>query len=78
MRNHAFIALASCGVARINHPVRGANGVPGEPQSVSVAKKPTPQLLRRRSRKPDEAVPPPSAAPSPAPPPLLPSRRLPR
>jgi hypothetical protein len=77
MRRHAFIALASLGVVALTIPCAAQTAIPGEPQSVSVAKKPTPQLLAPSQPQPDEAVaaavppapsPPPQAMPAVAPP----------
>jgi hypothetical protein len=66
MRSHALIALASLGVVALTIPCAAQTAIPGEPQSVSVAKKPTPQLLAPSQPQPDEAV---AAAIQPAPPP---------
>ena len=66
MRSHALIALASLGVIALTIPCAAQTAIPGEPQSVSVAKKPTPQLLAPSQPQPDEAV---AAAIQPAPPP---------
>ena len=66
MRSHALIALASLGVVALTIPCAAQTAIPGEPQSVSVAKKPTPQLLAPSQPQPDEAV---AAAVQPAPPP---------
>ena len=77
MRSHALIALASLGVVALTIPCAAQTAIPGEPQSVSVAKKPTPQLLAPSQPQPDEAVaaavspatsPPPQAMPAVAPP----------
>ena len=56
MRSHALIALASLGVVALTIPCAAQTAIPGEPQSVSVAKKPTPQLLAPSQPQPDEAV----------------------
>ena len=56
MRSHALIALASLGVIALTIPCAAQTAIPGEPQSVSVAKKPTPQLLAPSQPQPDEAV----------------------
>ena len=66
MRGHALTALASLGVVALTIPCAAQTAIPGEPQSVSVAKKPTPQLLAPSQPQPDEAV---AAAIQPAPPP---------
>ena len=77
MRSHATHCARLFRRCRVNHPLRGADGNSGEPQSVSVAKKPTPQLLAPSQPQPDEAVaaavppapsPPPQAMPAVAPP----------
>ena len=77
MRGHALTALASLGVVALTIPCAAQTAIPGEPQSVSVAKKPTPQLLAPSQPQPDEAVaaavspatsPPPQAMPAVAPP----------
>jgi len=77
MRSHALIALASLGVVALTIPCAAQTAIPGEPPSVSVAKKPTPQLLAPSQPQPDEAVaaavspatsPPPQAMPAVAPP----------
>jgi hypothetical protein len=77
MRGHALTALASLGVVALTIPCAAQTAIPGEPPSVSVAKKPTPQLLAPSQPQPDEAVaaavspatsPPPQAMPAVAPP----------
>jgi len=77
MRGHALTALAFLGVVALTIPCAAQTAIPGEPQSVSVAKKPTPQLLAPSQPQPDEAVaaavspatsPPPQAMPAVAPP----------
>ena len=77
MRSHALTALASLGVVALTIPCAAQTAIPGEPPSVSVAKKPTPQLLAPSQPQPDEAVaaavspatsPPPQAMPAVAPP----------
>jgi len=77
MRGHALTALASLGVVALTIPCAAQTAIPGEPPSVSVAMKPTPQLLAPSQPQPDEAVaaavspatsPPPQAMPAVAPP----------
>ena len=77
MRGHALTALASLGVVALTIPCAAQTAIPGEPPSVSMAKKPTPQLLAPSQPQPDEAVaaavspatsPPPQAMPAVAPP----------
>jgi hypothetical protein len=72
MRSHALIALAALGVVALTMPCAAQTAIPGEPQSVSVAKKPTPQLLAPSQPQPDEA---PAAAvpPAPSPPQAMPA-----
>jgi hypothetical protein len=72
MRSHALIALAALGVVVLTMPCAAQTAIPGEPQSVSVAKKPTPQLLAPSQPQPDEA---PAAAvpPAPSPPQAMPA-----
>ena len=67
MRSHAFIALASLGVVALTAPCAAETAIPGEPQSVSVAKKSAPQLLAPSQPQPDEAVAP-AVQPAPSPP----------
>ena len=68
MRSHALIALASLGVVALIVPCAAQTAIPGEPQSVSVAKKSVPQLLAPSQPQPDEAVAP-VVQPAPSPPP---------
>ena len=68
MRSHALIALASLGVVALTIPCAAQTAIPGEPQSVSVAKKSAPQLLAPSQPQPDEAVAP-AVQPAPSPPP---------
>jgi hypothetical protein len=72
MRSHALIALASLGVVALTIPCAAQTAIPGEPQSVSAVKKPTPQLLAPSQLQPDEAV---AAAvpPAPSPPQAMPA-----
>ena len=67
MRSHALIALASLGVVALTVPCAAQTAIPGEPQSVSVAKKSAPQLLAPSQPQPDEAVAP-AVQPAPSPP----------
>ena len=68
MRSHALIALASFGVVALTVPCAAQTAIPGEPQSVSVAKQSAPQLLAPSQPQPDEAVAP-AVQPAPSPPP---------
>src|SRR6185437_3140316 len=68
MRSHALIALASLGVVALTIPCAAQTAIPGEPQSVSVAKQSAPQLLAPSQPQQDEAVAP-AVRPAPSPPP---------
>jgi hypothetical protein len=67
MRSHALIALASLGVVALTVPCGAQTAIPGEPQSVSVAKKSAPQLLAPSQPQPVEPVAP-AIQPAPSPP----------